>query len=149
MQRSLTQTEHYVFRISSCASHKKWPSCFSYIIHPFTVNSAGIKILRSLPGRANVEKVGFERQRKKAGVQPSSTTRGRSDAFCISHKLLHLLQKIRPSFPSMIYPFTVSCEACPAAGGPTPRRRGSNARNKGSTKGGSVLSTYYTRLLLS
>ena len=105
MQRCLTQTEHNVFRISSCASCKKCFCFFSYMIHPVTVNSAGIKILRSLPGRANAEKVGFERQRKEAGVRPSSTTRGRSDAFCISHKLLHLSQKVLPLLPLYDLPF--------------------------------------------
>jgi hypothetical protein len=75
------------------------------MIHPFTVNSAGIKILQSLPGRANAEKAGFERQRKEAGVHPSSTTRGRSDAFCISHKLLRLSQKLLPLLPLYDLPF--------------------------------------------
>ena len=66
------------------------------MIHPFTKKSAVIKILWSLPGQTNPEK---ERQRKEAGVHPSSTTRGCADAFCISHKLLHLLQKFPPLLP--------------------------------------------------
>ena len=35
---------------------------------------------------------------------PSSTT-GRSDALCISHKLLHLLQKFLPLLPLYDLPF--------------------------------------------
>ena len=133
MQRCLTQTEHNVFRISSCASCKKCTPCLFYIIHRFTVNSAGIKILRSLPGRANAEKVGFERQRKEAGVRPSSTTRGRSDAFCISHKLLHLSQKVLSLLPLYDLPFHSFLRSL---AGRTNAEKAGFESTKGSTIGG-------------
>jgi hypothetical protein len=114
------------FRISSCASCKKCPPCFSYMIHPFTANAAGIKILRSLPGRTNAEKVGFERQRKEAGCSPlfkSSTTRGAPMLSAFRITSCTSCKQFPPCFPSMIYPFTVSCGACPG-GGPTPSQGG-------------------------